>query len=182
MVAMRYCEHCGASIAHKRIDARFCDRNCKMAAWHQANRATEQGRASEAVRNKARYEREAKKRRAAALAYSASHREQDSASSRAWRREHPERRRSASDRRAQRMTSNPGYCPFPRSEWERMLNRLGHRCAYCGTVGVLEQDHVVPLSRGGRHAIANILPACPGCNRSKSDSLLVEWRLRLERG
>ena len=40
----------------------------------------------------------------------------------------------------------------------------------------LEMDHVIPISRGGRHAIANILPSCPPCNRSKNGSLLSEWR------
>lgn len=42
-------------------------------------------------------------------------------------------------------------------------------------------DHVVPLSRGGRHSIGNILPACESCNLSKHASYLVEWRRRQRR-
>jgi 5-methylcytosine-specific restriction endonuclease McrA len=62
-------------------------------------------------------------------------------------------------------------------DWLRLLARLEHRCAYCGVGGArLEMDHVIPLARGGRHAIGNVLPACPTCNRSKWDRLLVEWR------
>lgn len=40
----------------------------------------------------------------------------------------------------------------------------------------LEKDHVVMLTRGGRHAISNILPACKACNISKFNHLLSEWR------
>ena len=39
-------------------------------------------------------------------------------------------------------------------------------------------DHVVPVAKGGRHALANILPACGDCNAHKSDLLLVEWKQR----
>lgn len=61
----------------------------------------------------------------------------------------------------------------------RLFHRHGGCCAYCGQRSRhLEVDHVVPLSRGGRHAIGNMLPACRRCNRSKSNRLLVEWRAR----
>jgi 5-methylcytosine-specific restriction endonuclease McrA len=41
-----------------------------------------------------------------------------------------------------------------------------HNCVYCG--GPAEHiDHVVPLARGGAHAIGNLLPACAECNKSK---------------
>lgn len=69
-----------------------------------------------------------------------------------------------------------GYCPFGDAEWQKLLNRFNHRCAYCGAAGSMEKDHVIPLIRGGRHAIANILPACANCNRRKGALLLVEWR------
>ena len=36
-------------------------------------------------------------------------------------------------------------------------------------------DHVVPLSRGGKHEIENLLPACRSCNSSKGAKLLEEW-------
>ena len=63
-----------------------------------------------------------------------------------------------------------------------LTNRFGNRCAYCRTVfsveNKLEFDHVVPLSRGGRHSIGNLLPACLLCNRNKSYKFVMEWRLR----
>lgn len=75
--------------------------------------------------------------------------------------------------------SNGGYVPFSGKDWTRLKNRHNNRCAYCGESKPLERDHVVPLSRGGRHALANILPACRQCNQSKKDKFLVEWRLGL---
>lgn len=71
---------------------------------------------------------------------------------------------------------NSGYLPFDHSEWLRLLRRHNYACAYCDRKTRLERDHVIPLSRGGRHAIANILPACRSCNQRKKDKLLVEWR------
>lgn len=54
------------------------------------------------------------------------------------------------------------------AEWQSILEKHGHRCAYCGRGDLpLEQDHVVPLSRGGRHIASNIVPACKPCNASK---------------
>src|SRR5689334_2165914 len=42
-------------------------------------------------------------------------------------------------------------------------------CAYCrnpvpNTLRARAVDHVRPLSRGGAHAIENLVPACRGCN------------------
>lgn len=30
-------------------------------------------------------------------------------------------------------------------------------------------DHVVPLAKGGRHVVANLVPSCEACNRAKRD-------------
>jgi len=60
-------------------------------------------------------------------------------------------------------------------DWVRLSRRYGC-CAYCGSTSrPLTQDHVIPLARGGRHAIGNLLPACQPCNSSKGAKLLIEW-------
>lgn len=66
------------------------------------------------------------------------------------------------------------------SDWTRLIARYSGSCAYCGCKPErLTQDHIVPLIRGGRHAIGNLLPACQSCNSSKATKLLIEWlRLR----
>ena len=59
-----------------------------------------------------------------------------------------------------------------------VLQRDGHRCAYCG--GAADTvDHVLPRSRGGRHEWSNVVAACGRCNHRKADHLLVEigWEL-----
>lgn len=173
----RTCEHCKADIGHKRRDARFCNRTCKMADWHATNRATPEGKAREKVRNTSRYATEAPRRRAGAIDYYWRNQELRVQYAREWRAENPHRRRRQAERRADLMISNPGFAPFGSAEWEALKRRHGNRCAYCDVAGLdLCKDHVIPLSRGGRHAIANILPACRACNGAKSDMLLAEWR------
>lgn len=63
-------------------------------------------------------------------------------------------------------------------DWRRLKNRYQGRCAYCGVKCRATMDHVVPLHRGGRHTIGNILPACQSCNSSKHTKYLVEWKTR----
>lgn len=41
------------------------------------------------------------------------------------------------------------------------------RCAYdCGRIAT-EQEHVVPLCKGGQHAPMNVVPSCSQCNAKK---------------
>ena len=58
------------------------------------------------------------------------------------------------------------------------------RCSYCDEhVAQPEPDHVVPISRGGRNDIGNILPCCQQCNGDKGDMTLGEWaEYRARRG
>jgi 5-methylcytosine-specific restriction endonuclease McrA len=49
-------------------------------------------------------------------------------------------------------------------------------CTYCGSSDKIEIDHIVPLSKGGRHSIGNLTPACRMCNASKGNKFLTEWR------
>lgn len=49
-------------------------------------------------------------------------------------------------------------------------------CAYCGHIGEITLDHVIPISRGGNHGIGNLLPACRICNSSKRERFITEWK------
>ena len=51
-------------------------------------------------------------------------------------------------------------------------------CVVCSSFKNIELDHVVPVSRGGRHSEGNLQPLCRSCNRSKSNKTMMEWRLR----
>jgi 5-methylcytosine-specific restriction endonuclease McrA len=67
------------------------------------------------------------------------------------------------------------------NDWRRLCDHYRHRCAYCGEQRPLTRDHVIPLSRGGRNAIGNLVPACGACNYSKRDKFVVEWRQLIRR-
>ena len=62
--------------------------------------------------------------------------------------------------------SNP-----PLSNHER-FRRDGFMCMYCGSQypeGQLTRDHILPLSRGGADAWANVVAACRSCNTRKGN-------------
>ncbi|MEZ5133442.1 MAG: HNH endonuclease signature motif containing protein [Mycobacterium sp.] len=50
----------------------------------------------------------------------------------------------------------------------------GAFCHYCGFPAG-EVDHIVPVSRGGGVALANLAPACIDCNAEKRDRTVTEW-------
>lgn len=52
---------------------------------------------------------------------------------------------------------------------------FGNCCAYCGSGGDMQIEHVKPIAAGGAHAIYNIVPACAFCNSSKSAREMSEW-------
>jgi 5-methylcytosine-specific restriction endonuclease McrA len=52
-------------------------------------------------------------------------------------------------------------------------------CAYCGATAVpLQRDCVLPLSRGGRYTLDNVVPACGSCNTSKCNDEVTTWLRR----
>lgn len=64
-----------------------------------------------------------------------------------------------------------------RRDLERLIYRHRGLCAYCQLKPWKHIDHVIPLARGGRHAIGNLLPACQDCNQSKGAKLLAGWEI-----
>lgn len=64
-----------------------------------------------------------------------------------------------------------GAAKITEAEWREILERQDGRCFYCKrpfSEGLCPTvDHIVPLSRCGRHEIGNIAAACRSCNCSK---------------
>lgn len=58
---------------------------------------------------------------------------------------------------------------------EHMANLVTLPCAYCGAIDDITIDHIVPLSRGGKHEADNLTAACYSCNCSKGAKMLDEW-------
>lgn len=61
-------------------------------------------------------------------------------------------------------------------QWKECLSFFNNCCAYCGSeVELLEQEHVIPLSKGGCYIKENIVPACHSCNASKGNKDMEPW-------
>ena len=142
-----------------------------QAAWYLANRERLKARQADyrtthkaglAARDAARY---------------ATHSDEVKVRAKAWRAANPARYKVLSFRHVARRRA------LKRAAEVRLISARDMRrlrrgpCAYCGTSGRLQLDHVIPLSRGGRHAIGNLVAACLSCNDSKNAKLLIEWRV-----
>ena len=64
---------------------------------------------------------------------------------------------------------------WTQQQWEDLVTEWNNCCAYCGAEGKVEADHCVPLSRGGKHDISNIIPSCRTCNQQKYNRYVGEW-------
>jgi 5-methylcytosine-specific restriction endonuclease McrA len=64
-------------------------------------------------------------------------------------------------------------------QWEALVAAWGG-CAYCGSPSTadLQKDCMLPISRGGRYTLLNVVPACRSCNASKCNSELTSWMRR----
>jgi 5-methylcytosine-specific restriction endonuclease McrA len=65
---------------------------------------------------------------------------------------------------------------------EKELRKLRKMpCYHCGTQKDITLDHRIPLIRGGRHSIGNLMALCKYCNSSKKDKTYMEFRMMLRR-
>jgi 5-methylcytosine-specific restriction endonuclease McrA len=134
-------------------EAHKAERAAKQKAWRDAHRAEQ---------------------KAWRAAYYTAHKAERAAAVLTWRASNPllaqtyRHRSSARARGAETID-------LTAAEWGEILSAYGHRCAYCGADGDIEQDHIVPLSQDGAHTAQNVTPACPSCNSSKRNRTPAEW-------
>ena len=140
-----------------------------QARWRAAH--PEKARAARQIR----YAENADRLRAERRAYYYANRDEERARMQAWVAANREKVcDNASRRRARRQANDERHISA------KDLQRLyASPCFYCGHPGPVAADHVIPVSRGGRHAIGNLVPACRSCNSSKKDRTIMEWRVRL---
>jgi len=60
-------------------------------------------------------------------------------------------------------------------QWAYIRKHFNNSCCYCGKEKPLEQEHMVPLVKGGEFSRDNILPACRSCNASKHTQDFFTW-------
>jgi 5-methylcytosine-specific restriction endonuclease McrA len=83
-------------------------------------------------------------------------------------------KKQAKMRRRGRESNAPGQ--FTWAQVVKLHLIADRRCSYCDEqVAQPDPDHVIPISRGGRNGIENILPCCQSCNGDKGDMTLTEW-------
>jgi hypothetical protein len=59
---------------------------------------------------------------------------------------------------------------------DKELARLYYNpCYICGSNENQSIDHLIPLSKGGRHSIGNLITLCLKCNTSKGNKFLSVW-------
>src|SRR5664280_2969459 len=80
-----------------------------------------------------------------------------------------------SKRREAKYANTPLDEMLTSAEWLTILAEANGHCAYCDKEAKLTLDHVIPLSKGGKHSKDNVVPACTHCNSSKGNKTLEEW-------
>ena len=62
---------------------------------------------------------------------------------------------------------------------QRIYQRDGYQCVYCGTYKNLTIDHVIPKSRGGANSWENMTTCCFDCNSKKGNKTPEEARMTM---
>lgn len=103
--------------------------------------------------------------------YRQRHPEKQNEIHRNYNKRNPEVWRTIAQNRRTRKLEN-GIFLVTTKDIKRILNKP---CAYCGSKDRLTLDHIIPISRGGRHSIGNLLSACKSCNSKKHNKFITEW-------
>jgi 5-methylcytosine-specific restriction endonuclease McrA len=183
VTAVRTCPVCAGPI-QGRSDKRQCSPECKREAKRAYDRDHHVKNRDRKIQVACEWQRVNAERK---QAYDAEYRERTRERRLALKREHSRRvtaahdpelmlsRRLSTRARAARLRATSSAVTV------RDITRLAHRqqglCAYCGNhMEAPEIEHVLPIVRGGRHSIGNIVLACRPCNRGKSHRTVMEWR------
>jgi 5-methylcytosine-specific restriction endonuclease McrA len=155
-----------AALGPPRPKATEAEKKARKAAYCKAN--AEKRRLAKAAWRRANVEQA----RAADAAYRAVRPEVYRRAARKWQQANPDayqiiRSRADHKRRSRLADAGPG---ITLAEWKAIKAAQGFRCLLCGMVEPLVKltvDHVVPVSKGGRHEASNIQALCGPCNSHK---------------
>lgn len=92
-----------------------------------------------------------------------------------WRQRHPDKARGVKQRRRAREYNAQGSHTL--TEVQTLYTHQQGKCFHCGIniSEYYEEDHWIPLTRGGSDYIENIRLLCKPCNNSKYNKLPHEW-------
>jgi hypothetical protein len=92
-----------------------------------------------------------------------------------WSKENPDKKVEQRHRRVARLYGQIKF-DLPKDFIKILRVAQSNSCAYCSRSDVkLTVEHMLPLSRVGKHCFANIILACTTCNFSKHNKTLEEW-------
>ncbi len=92
-----------------------------------------------------------------------------------WSKENPDKKVEQRHRRQARLYGQIEF-DLPKDFIKLLKESQNNSCAYCSRNDVkLTVEHMLPLSRGGKHCFVNIVLACTTCNFSKHNKTLEEW-------
>lgn len=141
--------------------------NTKAKAWKDAN--PERYKAS----IKAWSEANPEKLKASTKRWREANLEKAKANVKAWSEANLNKVRQLGQRRRARKSNLPSTLTL--EQWETTMQHFNNRCAYCGEIKPLTQDHFVPLSKFGSYTQDNIIPSCLSCNSSKGPKPFSIW-------
>ena len=86
--------------------------------------------------------------------------------------ENPERFRQFVRNRKSRIKAGKGKITL--LQWEKVKKKQNYICLYCRKKEPeikLTIDHIIPITKGGKHSIENIQALCSSCNSKKNNKL-----------
>ena len=120
--------------------------------------------------------------RATKRAYSAKHAKKLSAYWKKYRADHPEKTKAhnkASWHRRRAMIAKATINLTAIKKFFLLVkSKESVRCYYCQnqtSTNDVHFDHIIPLSKGGPHAVENLCASCSKCNLQKQDKLIGAW-------
>lgn len=91
---------------------------------------------------------------------------------------------ASSKRRDMKLRTSDSTIPIHKiypltKELQQLLEKQNYKCNNCGCDITKDKhlDHHIPLSKGGKHSIDNVVWLCPSCNLSKSNKMPKELLL-----
>lgn len=102
-----------------------------------------------------------------ALAYRKQNMHKISARAARWQAANPERKRMHARMRIHRKRVQGGE-KITLAQVQGILDAQKGKCFYCRKkLDEYHIDHFIPLAKGGKHALSNLVVACPNCNARK---------------
>lgn len=164
----RYCDQCRESVQQQNVASWEREHPGRTKAWDAANPERRQAIETRSIA------KTIERRRSRSRAWWRANKNRALERQKQYRRLNPDL--FAGYDRARRARELGAEGSHTSEEFKALVVAFGNRCAYClEAMGVVTEDHMTPLSRGGSDELANIVPCCKRCNSRKRARTLLEF-------